>query len=183
MGRLSRVASLPRAFPCKSGNRFWRIPKRRFATERLLNLNGKEKNVKENYKDFTWHSRETVAWQYPLTDEEKIELGEKMANAKAEMARLEFELSTLKKNYKEQIDKYACELSEAAVKFNSGLADPADVECDVYQDFENFEMVYVTVEDDVELIRRPMLDKEKRPSLLSMVNYESASANISPFPK
>lgn len=139
--------------------------------------------MKENYKDLTWHSRETVAHQYPLTDEEKIELGEKMASAKSEIARLEFELSSLKKNYKEQIDKYAGELSEAAVKFNSGLADPVDVECDVYQDFENFEMVYVTVEDDVELMRRPMLDKEKRPSLLSMVNHEAMNANISPFPK
>ncbi len=72
--------------------------------------------MKENYKKLPWHSREIVDHQYPLTDNEKLELAENMANARAEVVRLEDELAAIKKSFKERIDMHTGEFSQAAFK-------------------------------------------------------------------
>lgn len=137
--------------------------------------------MKENYLNLPWHSREIIQHNYPLTDAEKLELAHEMADARAEMSRLEFELAGIKKEYKERIDMCAGQLGDAVKKFRSGLADPVEVECDVYQDFDSQEMVYVPVEENVELCRRPMRDNEKRPDLMTIINADNPK--IRQFPK
>ena len=125
--------------------------------------------MKEPYKNLHWHEHKVIPHAYPLTDKEKLELAEEMSNAKLEMSRLESALADIKKDYKEQIDAVSGILGKAALKYKSGLADPVDVECDIYQDFESEEMVFVRSEDNVEIARRPMLDSEKRPTLFEII--------------
>ncbi len=137
--------------------------------------------MKENYQNLPWHKREIIAHQYPLTDAEKLKLAETMANARAEASRLEEELSGLKKAYKEQIDMYTGEFSEAAKRFKSGLAEAVEVECDVYQDFDHEEMVYVARDATEELLRRPMNENEKRPDFFRMLN--ESESNVINFNK
>lgn len=131
--------------------------------------------MKENYQNLVWHKCETVAHQYPLSEEEKLELGRQMAEARAEIARLGNELSVIKKDYKEKIGACEGQLSKAAFKYNSGLSDAVDVECDVYQDFDNEEMVYVSRAENSEIFRRPMDDSEKRPNLFRLMDENKSN--------
>ena len=135
--------------------------------------------MKEPYKNLHWHSRETIPHSYPLTDEEKLILGQERADAKAEIERLEVDFAGVKSRFKEEIDGFKGKLTKAATKFKSGLNDPVIIECDVYQDFENNEMVIVAVESGEELSRRPMTEREKYPTLFSV--DEETRATIFPF--
>ena len=135
--------------------------------------------MKETYKGLHWYSREAVMHCYPLTDDEKLELGKDMANAKAEIKRLESELSGIKQRFNEEIKGADGKLAKAAAKFKSGLADPVAIECDIYQDFENNEMVSVAVESGEEIQRREMSAKEKYPTLFTV--DKETRASIFPF--
>lgn len=126
--------------------------------------------MKENYRNLPWHSRKVILHQYPLTRDEKLELAEEMAEARVKVARLEAELSDLKKSYKEQIDMFTGQFSQAAAKFKRGLNDPVEIECDVFQDFEKEEMVFVPIDSSEELTRTPMTEKEKMPNLFTPPN-------------
>ena len=128
--------------------------------------------MKEDYMNLPWHKRESILHAFPLTDEEKLELAREMAEAKCEMNRLEFQLGEIKKEYREKIDMQSGILAKAASQFKSGLAEPLELLCDVYQDFENGEMVYVSVSENREIKRRPMLENEKRPNLFAMLGEE-----------
>lgn len=138
--------------------------------------------MKGTYKNLPWHSREVIAQRYPLTDSEKLELAGRMADARAEVVHLENELASIKKDYKERIDMYSGDFSQAAIKYKEGLSDPVDIECDVYQDFEKLEMVYVAVDTGEEVKRRPMEEREKRPTLFS-THAEKTRGAVSQFPK
>lgn len=126
--------------------------------------------MRENYKGYPWFGRQKIWHQYPLTDAEKLELAAKMAEARAEMSRLEDELAGIKKSYRELIDAQSGNLGEAAMKFRAGLGEQVEVFCDVYQDLDRDELVFVTVEGCEEIVRRPMRPSERQPGLF----YDSA---------
>ena len=101
-----------------------------------------------------------------LSDEDKLELGSKMAAAQAKIDQLEDKLASVRKSFKNRIEEHQEALSKAAEEFRFGKTEPQDVECDVYQDFDSGEVVYVTADDAAEeIMRRPMTADERRPTL------------------
>lgn len=135
--------------------------------------------MKEPYQNLTWHSRKMIDHRYPLTEKEKLELADKMVEARLKCASLEYKLGNIKKIFKDKIDAEGGKASEAARYYKSGLGEPVEIEVDVYQDFDRDEMVFVPVGSNTELKRRPMSESEKRPNLLSMI----PGAQITVFPK
>lgn len=125
--------------------------------------------MKENYKNLPWHSRKVIDHAWPLTDIEKLELAKEMVEAQTELTRLESKLAHIREIFKTRKEIYAGIFNKAANQFKKGLADPVKIECDVYQDFENEEMVFVPVDSALEIKRRPMLDNEKKPNLFSVI--------------
>lgn len=116
--------------------------------------------------DVHWLKRDTCTKAFPLSDEDKIALGKEMAAAQARIDMLEDELADTRKEYKAKIDAEQKRLSKAAAEFRKGKTEPQDVLCDVYQDFESGELVYVTADDLAEeVMRRPMTTDERRPTL------------------
>ncbi|WP_291442841.1 hypothetical protein [Desulfovibrio sp.] len=117
-------------------------------------------------RDVHWLKKETCTKAFPLSDEDKLELGSKMAAAQAKIDQLEDELASVRKSYKGRIEEHQETLSQAAEEFRYGKTEPQDVECDVFQDFDSGEIVYVTADDAAEVImRRPMTTDERRPTL------------------
>ena len=137
--------------------------------------------MKTPYQNLTWHSREVILHSYPLTDEDRLKLGQEMADARALIVRREAEFSSVKQAFKDEIAGYASQLGKAAAIYKSGFGEAVEVECDIYQDFENSEIVYVDAGLQEELKRRPMTEKEKYPSLFSL--DENTRAEIFPFKK
>ncbi|MEG6502524.1 MULTISPECIES: hypothetical protein [unclassified Desulfovibrio] len=116
--------------------------------------------------DVHWLKRDTCTKAFPLSDEDKIALGKEMAAAQARIDMLEDELADTRKEYKAKIDAEQKRLSKAAAEFRRGKTEPQDVLCDVYQDFDSGELVYVTADDAAEeIMRRPMTTDERRPTL------------------
>lgn len=117
-------------------------------------------------RDVHWLKKETCTKAFPLSDEDKLELGSKMAAAQAKIDQLEDELASVRKSYKGRIEEHQETLSKAAEEFRYGKTEPQDVECDVFQDFDSGEIVYVTADDAAEeIMRRPMTTDERRPTL------------------
>lgn len=117
-------------------------------------------------RDVHWLKKETCTKAFPLSDEDKLELGSKMAAAQAKIDQLEDELASVRKSFKNRIEEHQEALSKAAEEFRFGKTEPQDVECDVYQDFDSGEVVYVTADDAAEeIMRRPMTADERRPTL------------------
>ena len=116
--------------------------------------------------DVHWLKRDTCTKAFPLSDEDKIALGKEMAAAQSRIDMLEDELADTRKEYKAKIDAEQKRLSKAAAEFRRGKTEPQDVLCDVYQDFDSGEVVYVTADDAAEeIMRRPMTPDERRPTL------------------
>ena len=116
--------------------------------------------------DVHWLKRDTCTKAFPLSDEDKIALGKEMAAAQAKVDELEDDLADVRKEYKAKIDAEQKRLSKAAAEFRKGKTEPQDVLCDVYQDFDSGELVYVTADDLAEeVMRRPMTTDERRPTL------------------
>lgn len=117
-------------------------------------------------RDVHWLKRDTCTKAFPLSDEDKIALGKEMAAAQAKVDELEGDLADVRKEYKAKIDAEQKRLSKAAAEFRKGKTEPQDVLCDVYQDFDSGELVYVTADDAAEeVMRRPMTTDERRPTL------------------
>ncbi len=117
-------------------------------------------------RDVHWLKRDTCTKAFPLSDEDKLELGKKMAAAQARVDMLEGELAEARKEYKAKIDAEQKRLSKAAADFRKGKTEPQDVLCNVYQDFDSGEVVYITADEAAEeVMRRPMTTDERRPTL------------------
>ena len=117
-------------------------------------------------RDVHWLKKETCSKSFPLSDADKLELGNQMAAAQKEIDELEFELAKVRKSFKSRIEEQQEVLSKAAEEFRYGRTDSQDVECDVFQDFDSGEIVYVTADDVAEeVMRRPMTASERRPTL------------------
>lgn len=126
--------------------------------------------MKENYKGLPWYTRKVIVHNYPLSQQERLELAEEMSNAHAELVRLKNSLAALKESYKEQIDMVTGQFSQAAKKYKEGVGEPVEIECDCYQDLDNDEMVFVPIDSDNELLRKPLTEKEKMPNLFAPPN-------------
>lgn len=114
----------------------------------------------------TWLRKDTCAKSFPLSDDEKLELGNAMAKAQERIDELESELAGIRKSYKFRIEAQQKILSQAAKEYRDGKTEPVTVECDVFQDWKTDELVYVTADEAAEeIMRRPMTDEEKRPTL------------------
>lgn len=97
---------------------------------------------------------------------EKLELGNAMAKAQERIDELEDDLASIRKSYKARIEEQQEILSQAAKEYRDGKTEPQKVECDVFQDWTTDELVYVTADEAAEeIMRRPMTDDEKRPTL------------------
>ena len=117
-------------------------------------------------RDVHWLKKETCSKSFPLSDADKLDLGNQMAAAQKEIDELEFELARVRKSFKSRIEEQQDTLSKAAEEFRYGRTDSQDVECDVFQDFDSGEIVYVTADDAAEeVMRRPMTASERRPTL------------------
>lgn len=75
-------------------------------------------------------------------------------------------LAETRKSLKAEIDVLQDKLNEAAKIFRSGKSDPVPVKCDVIQDWNTDELVWVSADEEArELQRRKMTPEEKQPSL------------------
>lgn len=114
----------------------------------------------------TWLKKDTIPYSFDLTKDDKIKLAKQMAEAQGKIAGLELELAETRKSLKAEIDVLQAELSEAAKIFRSGKAEPVPVKCDVIQDWNTDELVWVSADEQaLELQRRKMTPEEKQPSL------------------
>ena len=114
----------------------------------------------------TWLRKDTCTKSFPLSDVEKLELGNAMAKAQERIDELEDDLASIRKSYKARIEEQQEILSQAAKEYRDGKTEPQKVECDVFQDWTTDELVYVTADEAAEeIMRRPMTDDEKRPTL------------------
>lgn len=141
-------------------------------------LVGPDANVAD--KGVTWLRKDKFERTYPLNDEEKLELGNRMAEAQKRIDDLEDELADIRKEFKGQIEQQQKILSDAAKEFRDGKSEPCQVECNVFQDWNSEEIVYVACEDDVELFRRPMTAEEKQPTLFTSAPGGSAPLGEDP---
>lgn len=114
----------------------------------------------------TWLRKDICEKTFPLSDDEKLELGDTMAKAQEKIDALEDELQSIRKSFKARIEEQQEILSKAAKEYRDGKTEPQKVECDVFQDWSTDELVYVTADEAAEeIMRRPMTDDEKRPTL------------------
>lgn len=114
----------------------------------------------------TWLRKDICEKSFPLSDDEKLELGDTMAKAQEKIDALEDELQSIRKSFKARIEEQQEILSKAAKEYRDGKTEPQEVECDVFQDWSTDELVYVTADEAAEeIMRRPMTDDEKRPTL------------------
>ena len=114
----------------------------------------------------TWLRKDICEKSFPLSDDEKLELGDTMAKAQEKIDALEDELQSIRKSFKARIEEQQEILSKAAKEYRDGKTEPQKVECDVFQDWSTDELVYVTADESAEeIMRRPMTDDEKRPTL------------------
>lgn len=119
-----------------------------------------------SHKGVTWLKKDSCAKSFPLSDEDKLQLANEMAEAQAKIDDLEAELANIRKEYKNQIDVYQTALSQAAREFREGMTESQSVECDVFQDWNTNEIVYITSDEMAEeVLRRPMTAEEKQPTL------------------
>lgn len=117
-------------------------------------------------RDVRWLKKDTRQKAFPLSDDDKLKLGEEMAAAQERIDDLEDELADIRKDFKARIEAEQVRLSKAAKEFREGKTEPQDVACDVFQDFDSGEIVYVTADEAAEIVfRRPMTADEKQPSL------------------
>lgn len=89
-----------------------------------------------------------------------------MAKAQGEVDKLEEELAETRKSLKGQIDAFQGIIKEAARTLRLGVSEAVAVTCDVIQDWDSEELVWVSADEEhLELQRRKMTPEEKQPSL------------------
>ena len=138
-------------------------------------------------RDVRWLKKDSSQKAFPLSDDDKLQLGEEMAAAQERIDDLEDELADIRKDFKARIEAEQVRLSKAAKEFREGKTEPQDVECDVFQDFDSGEIVYVTADEAAEIVfRRPMTADEKQPSLFDAppaTGKADAPATTEPTPQ
>jgi len=129
----------------------------------------------ELYNDNHWLAKETVTVTQELTQAEKAEYAEEMANAQGEKDRLESELDGIKKGYKRLIDAEDSRISQAAKIVRNGKEERS-IFCDKVADYKSCEIVWTDAHPPhAEVQRRKMTAEERQ---LPLVKTEKPSSKI-----
>lgn len=117
-------------------------------------------------KNCTWKERDRYPYAQPLTDNDRIELAKEMAKLLQKIAQLEMERKAAAERFKMYIDGEKSDLDKCARYLRQGTFDAEPVECDVYQDWDTEEMVWISHDEErVEIHRRKMTAEERQPTL------------------
>lgn len=132
-----------------------------------IGLSDRWERRKRTFGDkITWHREEHVLIAQPLTEQEKLDYGQEMADALAKIEEYEVELDAQRKHYKRLIEQQEKIAKDAATLYRDGKEE-REIFCDCLKDWNTFEMVWVEAEPPyTEVQRRPMTPEEKQPSLL-----------------
>ena len=115
--------------------------------------------------NMTYVREETITVAEPLTDAERLEYGQEMADALAKIEEYEAALDAERKHYKrlETQEKIA----QTASKHYRDGKEEREVHCDLLKDWDKCEMVWVeSTEHYREVLRRPMTAEERQGSFL-----------------
>lgn len=105
--------------------------------------------------------RETIEVTVELTDLERLELAEIMAEALEKRDALDAKLTSIKKSYKTLIDTEVENASKAKDEYRAGKRTQA-VSCNVFEDLTTLERVYNDSVSGREVYRRPLNPDERQ---------------------
>ena len=116
--------------------------------------------------NMTYVREETIIVSEPLTDAERLECGQEMADALGKIEEYEAALDTERKRYKRLIEEQEKIAQSAAKLYRDGKAE-REVHCDLIKDWDKCEMVWIEAEPPYrEVLRRPMTTEERQGSFL-----------------
>lgn len=116
--------------------------------------------------NMTYVREETIIVSEPLTDAERLECGQEMADALGKIEEYEAALDTERKHYKRLIELQEKIAQSASKHFRDGKAE-REVHCDLIKDWDKCEMVWIEAEPPYrEVLRRPMTAEERQGSFL-----------------
>lgn len=116
--------------------------------------------------NMTYVREETITVSEPLTDAERLEYGQEMADALDQIEKYEAELDGQRKLYKRLIEQQEKIAKDAAKLYREGKEE-REVHCDLLKDWDKCEMVWVeSTEHYREVLRRPMTAEERQGSFL-----------------
>ena len=112
--------------------------------------------------DTHWLAKETITVTQELTQAEKADYAEEMANAQCEKDRLEMDLDGIKKSYKRLIDAEDAKISLAAKIVRNGKEERS-ILCDKVADYDACDIVWCDAHPPhVEVQRRKMTAEERQ---------------------
>ena len=133
------------------------------AQTKVIDFDGKEMAPKKNC---TWRGRERYHYATPLTDKDRIDIAQDMADSLAEIDKLEFEKKIALDEFKQKIDAERSNATSCGKYLRNGKFDPEPRDCDVYQDWDTCELVWITHDEErIEVYRRKMTAEERQPTL------------------
>ena len=116
--------------------------------------------------NMTYVREETITVSEPLTDAERLEYGQEMADALAKIEEYEAALDAERKHYKRLIETQE-KIAQTASKHYRDGKEEREVHCDLLKDWDKCEMVWVeSTEPYREILRRPMTAEERQGSFL-----------------
>ena len=116
--------------------------------------------------NMTYVREETILVSEPLTDAERLEYGQEMADSLAKIEEYEDALDAERKRYKRLIEEQEKIAQSAAKLYRDGKAE-REVHCDLIKDWDKCEMVWIEAEPPYrEVLRRPMTAEERQRSFL-----------------
>lgn len=116
--------------------------------------------------NMTYVREEVITVTDPLTDAERLEYGQEMADSLAKIEEYEDALDAERKRYKRLIEEQEKIAQSAAKLYREGKAE-REVHCDLIKDWDTCEMVWFEAEPPHrEVLRRPMTAEERQGSFL-----------------
>lgn len=116
--------------------------------------------------NMTYVREEIITVTEPLTDAERLEYGQEMADSLAKIEEYEDALDAERKRYKRLIEEQEKIAQSAAKLYREGKAE-REVHCDLIKDWDKCEMVWFEAEPPHrEVLRRPMTAEERQGSFL-----------------
>lgn len=116
--------------------------------------------------NMTYVREEIITVNEPLTDAERLEYGQEMADSLAKIQEYENALDGERKRYKRLIEEQEKIAQSAAKLYREGKAE-REVHCDLIKDWDKCEMVCIESEEPYrEVLRRPMTAEERQGSFL-----------------
>ena len=96
-----------------------------------------------------------------FTDEEKLDVSNKISEAIISKSRLEGDLKTVQSQFRSRITEASAEISGLAQKLNAGW-EMQEVECRIVRDFDEGIVRFVSIETDEVVEERPMSIDERQ---------------------